>query len=67
MYRPKSKNNPVEFCGEIKNESDLAYMVYDGDSITWIPKSQVMKLKPVKNSDFIITIPEWLAIEKGIV
>ena len=58
----------VEFCGEIVNETRLAYLVFDGDKEVWIPKSQVLsllRLKPSKTYEF--TIPEWLAIEKEII
>ena len=34
------RNEPIEFCGELKYETDNAYLVYDGANEVWIPKSQ---------------------------
>ncbi|MCU0589875.1 MAG: hypothetical protein MUC33_01155 [Desulfobacterales bacterium] len=60
----------VEFCGEVRRETEKAYLVFDGQHETWIPKSVVKSERRVKAShrnDFIFEIPEWLAKEKGIV
>ena len=59
----------VEFCGEIKHETDAAYLVFDGQNEIWLPKSQIKEKRQLdqKNNDFEFKIPEWLAIEKGIV
>lgn len=61
---------PVEFCGEIKWETERAFMVYDGTNEIWIPKSKVISKRRVSTSDggdFIFEIPEWMAREKGII
>jgi hypothetical protein len=63
-------SDPVEFCGEIKWETDAAYKVYDGTNEVWIPKSKVISKRRVSSSvvaDFIFEIPEWLAVEKMII
>ena len=64
-----SRNDPVEFCGEIRHETDFAYLVYDGVNEVWIPKSQIQECRQIntKGNDFEIIIPEWLAIEKGVI
>ena len=59
--------NPVEFCGEIKHETDKAYLVYDGENEVWIPKSQIQDCHCVSGSNLEFTTPEWLAEEKGII
>ena len=61
--------DPVEFCGEIKHETDYAYLVFDGANEVWIPKSQVQECRQLnpRCNDFEFIIPEWLAIEKGII
>ena len=47
---------------ELKHETDSAVLVeIDGEDI-WIPKSQITTM-----SDFDLDIPEWLAIEKGLI
>ena len=63
------KNSPVEFCGEIKHETDNAYLVFDGANEVWIPKSQIQECRQLdsKHNDFEFTIPFWLAKDKGII
>lgn len=64
------KHEPVEFCGELRHETDNAYLVYDGADEVWIPKSQCREAKKVggkRSCDWEFIIPEWLAIEKGII
>jgi len=39
------RNEPIEFCGELKYETDNAYLVYDGANEVWIPKSQCQEAK----------------------
>jgi len=56
----------IEFYGEIKKETERAYLVFDGANEIWLPKSQLEK-KRVKGNDCKFTIPEWLAKEKGII
>lgn len=62
----------TDFVANIKRETPLAYLVNDGIMECWIPKSQVEEIeveeKGVDGDDLMrFTIPEWLAIEKGIV
>jgi hypothetical protein len=56
----------IEFCAEIRNETDHAYLAFDGINEVWLPKSQV-KMREIKWPDFEITVPEWLAKKKGII
>jgi len=65
-----SKYDPVEFCGELRHETDKAYLVYDGADEVWIPKSQCLDVQQIGgtlSSDYEFTIPEWLAEEKGVI
>lgn len=62
--------NTIEFCGEVRRETEKAYLVYDGAHETWIPKSMIKSERIVASSrkdDRIFEIAEWLAREKGIV
>jgi len=61
-----SKNDPVEFTAELKHETDMAYLVNDGDDDIWIPKSQT-EMYHLSGVHYEFTIPEWLAEVKGIV
>lgn len=64
-----ARNDPVEFCGELKHETEHAYLIYDGSHEVWIPKSQVQEIRKLDRQgvDYEVIIPEWLAIEKGII
>uniref|UniRef100_A0A6H1ZY07 Uncharacterized protein n=1 Tax=viral metagenome TaxID=1070528 RepID=A0A6H1ZY07_9ZZZZ len=57
----------VEFYGEIRKETDNAYLVFDGINEVWLPKSQIVEMNHEKGPDYEFIIPEWLAIEKEIV
>lgn len=63
-------DNLIEFCGEVRHETEKAYLVFDGEHETWIPKSMIRSERIVASSrsdDRVFEIPEWLAREKGIV
>ena len=51
-----------DFSAELKNETDRAFLVNGGDKDFWLPKRFTEN-----NGDGTFTIPEWLAIERGIV
>lgn len=56
----------VSLEGEIRRETDLAILFFDGENEHWIPKSQIEST--VKYSDSVeIEIPRWLAEEKEMV
>lgn len=57
---------------DIVAERPASYQVSDGNTLYWLPKSQVSHTltgktskKGFSNADF--TMPEWLAHEKGLV
>jgi hypothetical protein len=51
----------VELYLELIHQTEKAYLVSDGDNNIWLPKSQV----EYDGEEF--SIPEWLAIDKGLV
>lgn len=59
----------VEFYGEVRHESDLAYLVFDGATEVWLPKSHVIDYRQVdaRRRGYEFIIPAWLAKEKGII
>lgn len=63
MNRKASDNDLVDIAGEIKGESPLAYRFYDGAVTEWVPKSQV----EWDADDKVLTLPYWLALEKGFI
>lgn len=50
-----------DFSAELKHETERAFLVTDGVDDYWLPKAMTEN-----NGDGTFTLPEWLAIEKGI-
>lgn len=60
--------DPVEFCVIIRRETDKAFLVQDGTKEIWIPKSQIELDQDGGVGDtVVVTMPEWLAIEKELI
>jgi hypothetical protein len=51
-----------DISAEIRVETARAWMVTDGTQEVWLPKSQAEH-----NGDGTFTLPEWLAMEKGLI
>ena len=51
----------VDIAAEIKVETAKAWLLFDGAREVWVPKSQVEN-----NGDGTFTMPEWLALDKGL-
>jgi hypothetical protein len=60
MSRPRER--VIDIACEVRGETPAAYRLYDGKTTEWIPKSQCEK-----NDDGTVTMPEWLAREKGFI
>lgn len=58
--------NDYEFTAKIDRETDLSYRVHDGERFHWLPKSQI-KIEKGLDDMAEITVPEWLAKEKGLI
>lgn len=57
----------VDLEVELRHETDNAILISDdGKRGIWLPKSQV-EFEPVDGKTGIVTLPEWLAIEKELV
>lgn len=55
------------FYGELRDETDKGYLVFDGINEIWIPRSQIKRLRKVRDNDFEIEVPLWLAEKEGII
>jgi len=53
----------VEISGSIDRETEKAFKFYDGTRIEWIPKSYCIW----DQHEGIMTMPFWLAKEKGFI
>lgn len=51
----------TDIAVELRHETPRAYLVFDGAREVWLPKSQC------EFADGTVTLPEWLAKEKGLI
>ncbi len=61
-------NDDVEIDVSVCARTPNAIQVYDGNKKTWIPRSQISDYTgdSMDNAESIF-IPEWMAIEKGLI
>lgn len=61
--------NYVDIMVEIKHETTKALLMFDGATEAWIPKSQIEGIDKGngEGKEVIVTIPEWLAQDKGFI
>jgi S1 domain len=52
---------------QVKHETAKAYLVNDGAKDVWLPKSQVELDDSQGDEAAIVTMPEWLARDKGLI
>ncbi len=53
---------------ELKHETEKAYLINDGgDEDHWIPKAQCELGPKQRDGTYEITMPMWLAKEKGLI
>ena len=61
------KSNLIDVACTFKHETKAAWLVNDGDRDIWLPKSQCEVDIAGDNTTCIVTLPEWLAIEKELI
>jgi hypothetical protein len=59
---PLIESETVEITAEIVGETDQAYLLFDGTTKAWVPKTLV----EYDARTMIATMPEWLATEKKL-
>lgn len=62
MARGAGRSDLVDISGEIRAQTDKAIQFYDGSTTVWLPRSQIEI-----NDDDTVTMPEWLAMDKGLI
>ena len=60
-----SDSKLIDLALELRHETARAYLVHDGHQDVWLPKSQVEYYK--ERTTAIVTMPYWLAREKGLI
>jgi len=71
MRRPDN-NKHVDVDVEIHDETELAIRVFDGDRLAWLAKSLLKDFDEnsynlIPTPAMTITMPEWLAKQKGLI
>lgn len=62
------RNEPVEIHVEILRETERAFLVTDGETEAWFPKSQVEEEVSLNVGEHAtITVPYWLAMENEFI
>ena len=57
-----ARSDLVDIAAELRAMTDRAYLIFDGDQECWLPMSQCEM-----NEDGTFTMPEWLALNKGLI
>jgi hypothetical protein len=57
------KSDLVDVAGELRRETDRAFLIFDGSKEVWLPKALVEH----DEDDRTFAMPEWLAKEKGLI
>lgn len=63
------KSDLIDITVQLLRETEAAILVADADpeDATWLPKSQV-EIEPADNGSLhVVTLPEWLALDKGLI
>ena len=64
----EGRSDLIDLELELKHETDKAILVNDGAKDIWLAKSLVeYERAPNSKKMYIVTLPEWLALEKGLV
>lgn len=56
------RSDLIEIAAEKRADREHAIKIFDGSRTAWLPKSLVED-----NRDGTFTMPEWLALEKGLI
>jgi hypothetical protein len=53
----------IEIAGELRHETEKAYLLFDGDKEVWIPKN----IGEWDAHSKTMQMPEWFALQKGLI
>jgi hypothetical protein len=56
-------SEPIDIAGEIRHETDAAYLFFDGDIEVWLPKAHCEWDPDAKT----MAVAEWLAMDRGLI
>ena len=55
------KSDLIDIACEVRRETERAFLIFDGANEVWLPKTLV------EIEDGAATMPEWLALDKGLI
>jgi hypothetical protein len=58
----RKNHNIIEIAGELRRETEKAYLLFDGSKEVWLAKALCEW-----DGDGIMQMPEWLALERGLI
>ena len=58
----RANHDLVDLAGELRGETERAWRFFDGEHTVWLPKS----LCEWDERDKVMTMPEFVAFEKGL-
>lgn len=59
----RANHDLVDLAGELRGETERAWRFFDGERTVWLPKS----LCEWDERDRVMTMPEFVAQEKGLI
>jgi hypothetical protein len=59
-------SNLIDISAQLRGETDKAVRIFDGATTVWLPKSQV-EVEHAGDGRVTVTMPEWLAKDKGLI
>jgi hypothetical protein len=62
MTKRAQGNDIVDIACSIEAQTERAVRIYDGSIYVWLPRSQIEIY-----DDGTIAMPEWLAMDKGLI
>lgn len=66
-----SRNDPVELSVSFRHATPAAVLIEDAGTEAWLPRVHVTTDSDIdhlqKGEVFDLTVPEWLAFEKGLI
>ena len=63
-----SRNDMIDIsCTIVRDEdTDMAILVDDGEVEVWLPRSQIEYTAPDQKGITVVSLPEWLAEDRGL-
>ena len=55
----------IEITGEVRNQTNLAWLIFDGSVEVWLPK-KLVTVRSTKDGLVLVAMPDHLAKRKGL-